>query len=251
MVSPVEYIKYRRKAKGRHGIHSPFVYDLVSKCLRIKLDNTANKAIREVRNTFANDKRTIEITDFGAGSRKLGNQRKISQIYTNCSSKGKYGRLLFQLSRHYQPKRILEFGTSLGIGTNYLFQGSPKSEITTIEACPETRKIALEQLPTSVNSIESTFQNYINQLKDECFDFVFIDGHHDGEALLHYLEALKSHAHSDTIFILDDIRWSESMHQAWKSIVSSPEYHVTIDFFRMGMVLLRPQQEKEHFILKV
>jgi hypothetical protein len=29
----IQYTKYRLKAKNRHGIHSPFVYQLIDKCL--------------------------------------------------------------------------------------------------------------------------------------------------------------------------------------------------------------------------
>lgn len=29
----IQYITYRLKAKNRHGIHSPFVYELIDKCL--------------------------------------------------------------------------------------------------------------------------------------------------------------------------------------------------------------------------
>ena len=30
----IEYLKYRRKAKTRHGVHSPFVFDFIEKMLR-------------------------------------------------------------------------------------------------------------------------------------------------------------------------------------------------------------------------
>jgi predicted O-methyltransferase YrrM len=99
--------------------------------------------------------------------------------------------------------------------------------------------------------IHSTFDEYLAQNPKEIFDLVFIDGHHDGEALLRYLDALKNNTHDDTIFILDDIRWSVSMFDAWQKIIADPKCHVTMDFFRMGMVVRRPMQRKEHFVVKV
>ena len=57
--------------------------------------------------------------------------------------------------------------------------------------------------------------------------------------------------HNDTMIILDDIRWSSSMINAWKEITSSIDYHVSIDLFRMGIILPRKQQIKQHFVLKL
>ncbi len=250
----LEYIKYRWKAKKRHGIHSPFVYDLTDKCLQQLIDEPSKVKLQALFSKLKNDHRLLTISDFGAGSKKLSNQRKVSEIYRTSSSKGKYGQLLYQISRHYQPENILEFGTSLGIGTSYLHLGNRSASITTVEACEQTRGIALEnfnELETkAINSLHLTFKEFLEEPPNTKFDLVFVDGHHDGGALMDYLVQLKAITHNDTMFVLDDIRWSDSMLNSWNKVVSSPDYHVTLDFFRFGIALPRQQQEKEHFILK-
>ena len=250
-----EYIKYRWNAKGRHGIHSPFVYDLLDKCLKIKLADADKKSLEALFSKLEQNKSSIEIADFGAGSKKLTHTRSIQSIFKTSSSKGKYGRLLYQLARFYSPKTILEFGTSLGVGTAYLQLGNPAAAITTIEVCENTRKKALENFKTlgleEIVSQQMTFDAYLKTLPASAsFDLIFVDGHHDGEALLNYMKQLRSFAHDETIFILDDIRWSTSMLHAWNEIVEDKNYHVTLDFFRFGIVVPRKHQVKEHFTLK-
>ncbi len=249
-----EYIKYRWKAKGRHGIHSPFVYDFVDKCQKLPFSQNDRGKLSTIFNCLKSDKRIIEIEDFGAGSKKLGNHRKVSTIFKTSPSKGKYGHLLYQLSKHYQFKNCLEFGTSLGIGAIHLALGNSSSQIVTVEACENTRKIALENTSNfkTIKSIHATFDSFlVENDSSTLYDFVFIDGHHDGVALLRYLKILDKITHDETIFILDDIRWSDSMLDAWKKIESNPKYHLTIDLFRVGLISKRPMQEKEKFIIKI
>ena len=253
MFLPLEYIKYRWNAKGRHGIHSPFVYDFVDKCLRIKLDAADASRLNNLFHQLKKSQQEIDIQDFGAGSKKLGSKRTISAIFKMSSSKGKYGELLYRLSKHYQPKKILEFGTSLGVGSTYFSLGSTESNLTTVEACKNTRSVALKNLIdfTSIESIEGTFVDYLNELpKDAKFDMIFIDGHHDGDALIQYLDQLQIHSHDDTIFILDDIRWSDSMKSAWDEISNSSKYHLSMDLFRVGIVSRRSHMEKEQFAIR-
>ena len=66
--------------------------------------------------------------------------------------------------------------------------------------------------------MNSTFYDYIKSLNEESFDLIFIDGHHDGEALKYYLKLLSNYIHNDTVIVLDDIRWSNSMFNAWHKI---------------------------------
>ena len=251
----VEYINYRFKAKGRHGVHSPFVYSFINECLNTKIDKKFKIERKKLFKKLKKDQTIISINDFGAGSKKLSKQRSISKTLSTSSSKGKYGDLLYKTSAFYQPKNILEFGTSLGIGTLHFHFGSPNTKIKTVEACENTLKIAKDNFKTTesknIYPIQSTFNEFLETCKDEKFDLVFIDGHHDGLALLDYLDKLKNFVGNDTIIILDDIRWSKSMLNSWNTIIQDSNYHLTIDLFRMGIIIQRKQQEKEHFILKI
>ncbi|TNF49198.1 MAG: methyltransferase domain-containing protein [Bacteroidetes bacterium] len=250
-----EFIKYKVKAKGRHGVHSPFVYDLVDKCFKVTLDESVLKDRKSFYDSISTDDRKIQIEDHGVGSHCLGRQRKIKDIFKTSSSRGKYGDLLYKLSKFYQPQRILELGTSIGVGTFHLSKGNPSAEVITVEGCSETAKIARGNMQKmdlkNVKLIQSTFDKFISTIPVETrFDLVFIDGHHDGTALLNYLEALQPFTTDDTLFVLDDIRWSDSMRSAFHEIVQSDEYHLTIDLFRIAIISRKPGQHKEHFVMK-
>lgn len=251
----LHYIKYRLKAKGRHGVHSPFVYSFVNECLTTKVAKNFLFLRKKLFNNLKKNDLFIDVDDFGVGSKSLGKKRKISSIFATSSSRGKYSLLLYKLSNYYKPKNILELGTSLGIGSIHLSFGNQNSVITTIEACKNTLGYAETNFKfineKNIYPILSTFDIYLDNYSGEKFDIVFIDGHHDGIALLNYLEKLKPHTHNDTLFILDDIRWSNSMFDAWITITKDPFYNVTIDLFRMGIISQRKQQEKEEFVILI
>lgn len=250
-----EYIKYKLNSKGKYDIHSPFVFDFVTKCLTNKLLSEDEKIISKFKVELAKDTRKIKIQDFGAGSKKLGNIRSVQQIFKNAASKGVYAKLLYQLNLYYDCKKVLEFGTSLGVGTVHLALGNKNAQITTVDACLETQQIAKENISKfgirNIDFIHSDFESYIDGLENEKFDLIFIDGHHDGTAMLKYLNKLQSFSHENTIFVLDDIRWSDGMFEAWNELVKSENDHLTLDLFRMGIVMKRPQQAKEHFVIKL
>ena len=251
----VEGIKYQLHAKKRQGIHSPFVYRLADNGLQIKI----KKEHKSVLNAFdfkqRKDWRMLTINDLGAGSKTLGNHRSVNQIHKTSSSGKRYGTLLYRLSKHFEPARILELGTSLGRGTLAMHLGYQAAEIISIEGSPEIAAIARENMnefatnPSKMDLVVSSFNDYLSNLNNKTFDLVYIDGHHEGEALRRYLDQIIPHTHEQTLFLLDDIRWNDDMFKAWNELIADERFHVSIDFFRMGVLSRRPTQAKEHFIL--
>jgi hypothetical protein len=65
-----------------------------------------------------------------------------------------------------------------------------------------------------------------------------------------YVKNLLPHMHNDTLLLLDDIRWSNSMIQAWKQLAKSDYFNVSIDLCRMGILTPRKQQSKQHFVFR-
>ena len=123
-------------------MHSPFVFALVTKCFYDKQSKPEYSILKDYRKALLENKNTIEVTDFGAGSRVFkSNTRAINQIAKNAGITKKRAELLLRITQYFQPDNILEIGTSLGLATAALSLGNPKAKITTLEGCPETAKI--------------------------------------------------------------------------------------------------------------
>lgn len=250
------YLKFIRRASNQHGVHSPFVYNLVTQCFYDTQKYSAYVTLKNHRNKLLANTSTISITDFGVGSRVFkNNERPINAIAKNAGVSAKRQQLLFRLAQYANPKTILELGTSLGMGTMALALGAPSAKITTVEGCSETSAIAkryLEDFVIKNSQLKtSTFEAFFQQTTAETFDLVYIDGNHNKEATLQYFETLLKFAGNDSLFIFDDIYWSPEMTEAWQEIIAHPKVTVSIDTFQWGFIFFRKEQPKEHFSIRI
>jgi hypothetical protein len=79
---------------------------------------------------------------------------------------------------------------------------------------------------------------------------IYFDGNHTYEATLRYFnEALKK-KNADSVFIFDDIYWSEGMQKAWLEIKGNASVKVSIDTWHFGMVFFK-EEIKEKIDLKL
>ncbi|PTM10939.1 MAG: methyltransferase [Bacteroidetes bacterium] len=251
-----QYIKFLKTATNQHGVHSPFVYELVTRCFYNKTYRKAYDILKTFRKELYTNTETITITDFGSGSRVFkSNQRKISQIAKTSGITSKRAKLLYRIAQYLGAKKILELGTSLGLGTSALSLADKNANITTIEGCPEIGKIAQQQFHKfQLNNIDlktDTFKNTLPQLVSNTYDLIYIDGHHDKEATINYFETLLPTTNNNTVFIFDDIHWSKGMTEAWEIIKAHPKVTISIDTFFWGIICFRKEQAKEHFTIRV
>jgi predicted O-methyltransferase YrrM len=250
-----KYLKYLLSAKTPHGIHSPFVFELVNKVINKKGSYYAYEKIEKLRRKFLISSKEIEVTDFGTG--KSG-KRIISEIAERSLKNKKYGQLLFRLVNHFKPTTILELGTSLGISTSYLACANPNAKVITIEGCPNIsneaknnfESLGLKNIETVVGNFDIILSAVLCRLPTADCQLVFFDGNHKKIPTLNYFSQCLEYAHNDSIFVFDDIHWSDEMEEAWEEIKSNPLVTVTIDLFFLGLVFFRKEQAKENFIVR-
>lgn len=249
--------RYFKQAETKYTIHSPFVYTLLEEVIeddRVYYDFGALKRLREL--SERNEKQLM-VQDFGAGSRVHGQaQRSIAQITKSAVSPAWQGEFLFRLVHHFQAKRRLEIGTSLGISTLYQYLPFRDAPLYTLEGCPAIaaeaannfKKLKAKNIRQYVGNFDDTLEQALQDIAT--VDYVFIDGNHRKVPTLAYFEACLAHSHNDTIFVIDDINWSVEMQEAWQAIKIHDAVTLSVDLFAMGLVFLRKEQaQKQHFTL--
>lgn len=255
----LRYFKYLKRAKhiNGHGIHSPFVYEFVKEVLLKKDPDSNYTPILNYKKQLTENNQLIDIEDYGAGSyHATTGLRKISDVARYATTRKKYGKLLARMVNFYSPVSMVELGTSLGIGTSFLSTFiSNRTQFFSIEGDTEIYKIAHKHIESygnkNIQLIHGRFEKKLPEVIDnlESVDFVFFDGNHKLNATLEYFETCLRKINNNSIFIFDDIHWSDEMECAWDNILKHPKSKVCIDLFQFGIVFFRKELSKQHYTI--
>lgn len=254
----LNYYLHSANSKG-HGVHSPFVFALITEVLNDKRPYYCYQAIETLRKQLLSDAGNITIEDFGAGSRtEKTKERSIAAIAKSSLKPKKFSQLLFRLAHYFKPHHILELGTSLGITTAYLASACPNAQVITMEGADAVAAIAksnFKQLSLpNISLVPGNFDDTLKHVLETTLpriDIAYIDGNHRFNPTVTYFEHIIRNSHNESCIILDDIHWSAEMEQAWQYVQNHQVVTLTIDLFFIGLVFLRTEQkEKEHFIIR-
>lgn len=247
----ISYVDYLVKSKTKYYLHSPFVYQFY---MNILAQKERDIAITHLRKALLQDDSIITFKDLG--NEGIERKRSVSELCKIAAMSEKYGNVLSKSVHYFQPKTILELGTNIGIGSAYLAKGNPLTKVFTIEGSKELSDLAKENAAKlMLNNIHFIVGNFDEILQETLqsipqIDFVFFDGNHKKEPTLQYFEQCLNHAHSNSIFVFDDIYWSIEMNEAWQAIKAHPKVKLSIDIYRMGFIFFKEEKlAKEHFRL--
>lgn len=241
-----------RHRKG-FGVHSPFVYNLITKVIEEKCPYYCFYDIELVRRQFYYRETFFPWIDYPAGKQPA--EVTVGEIIRREAVGKKQGALLFRLANYFQPKHILQIGASAGLSALYLTAYSPHVACTVLEQLPSMAAVAAEvwkkaarvPIDLRVGEYGALLPAALQQI--ERLDFVFfnrLEASDDREVLL---TACIERAHAETVIVLSGIQANRTMRAFWRSVCMRREVTVTLDLYTMGIVLFNPKLHKRNYIV--
>ena len=192
----------------------------------------------------------------------FGDNQKVSvkNICKKASSQPIWAQFLFLITKKTKSPNVLEIGTNLGVSGSYVLsalKNKKDSKFVTMEGLPGLCKIASKQFESIASTkyeilqglYKNTFPEIIN--KNIKFNIFFIDGNHKKDFTLKSFKDLKLIMEKPTIMIFDDINWSYEMKDAWEIIKEDESVSYSIDFFKLGIVIIDSFKSKQNLHFKL
>lgn len=242
-------------------LRQPITY-LVSGATDSETDSVAAKVESRRAQIAAGGDRQVDIwyspkpgsgsSDDGQNRPQPGKVLKFTMAKIASTGKDKrWGTFLYLLARSFRSVTVLELGSCAGISAYYLSSAPSVGALITVEGSESLARISEETLAEVsqkcrvVNSLfDEAIDSELPRLR-KAIDFVYIDGHHEKVATLHYFERVLPYLQEGALVAFDDISWSYDMREAWEVLRTRREFSHAIDLGIIGVCQLKQSRDMQ------
>ena len=234
-------IRRYRTALSRHhrsagyGIHSPYAFSFVLNVLRQRLPYYCYEELGALRNSVIRATRN-----------NLRHPRIISS---------KNARLVFRITNHFNPKRILQIGTSYGVSCAAMMNVSTLSTLTLYEphlnrypVVKDVLRPYLERI-TIDSDLKHAIDTHFSCVKDNTA-FILINDLPDDSDFNAIMSTLPQHLNTcGGVVIMRNISRNDRMKQLWLLSRDSMTFGQSFTNEKLAIIVANPKLQLEHFFL--
>jgi predicted O-methyltransferase YrrM len=215
--------------------------------LRQKIANVGNETVTVLYSPKPGSSGTTVLDDL-----RPAHGEKLDFSMEQIAKTGKnrrWGLFLHLLAKNLKSSVMLELGSCIGMSGCYLASVASCRTFITIEGSSELAELArkhIQEFKPDVKVMNMLFDDALDKILptlDTKIDFLFIDGHHEKIATIHYYDRIKSYLRDDAVVVFDDINWSYDMRDAWNMLSSREEFDFSADFGAVGVCRLNPSNQ--------
>ena len=213
MYQQKKYFQFLLKSSNQHGVHSPFVYQLITKCFYKKIDKNLWETFLKTNISVLKNKEN--------SNSKSDKNRMLSHKKT---------KLLLKIISYFNPKSMLEISGSSGLKTVMLANDKENLCVTTVFDATEIHS---------------------KSIQNKEFDCIYFHNNENQQITRHYFNTCLESIHNNSLFILNDIYVNKEATATWSSLKKHSKVSVSVDLFYFGIIFFRREQAKEHFKIRV
>ena len=258
MIAAINRLYRKVFCRGGHGVHSPFVFDLLTTVIEERCSYYCYDSLSPVRAQLRQNLSKIEYRE----CEYVVNEYLKKKCFSESEDK-----LLFRLANRFKPRIIYMVGSDLGLAPLYLTAYSKSACCTVIEPEADVAAVARKfagKYSTSVD-IHSSGKLY---LQNDCSIDLFvwgksslaasgITGDYDsaGNGSISSCEAFSYKAFDEAVQYMNDeglmviscINVSRESRATWKKICAHPRVTVTLEMYSLGLVFFNPKLHRKTY----
>lgn len=247
--------KLYRKMRYRKGfgVHSPFVFNLITKVIEERRPYYRFDTIEMERRKLLYCSDRVTYPD-----RRHNNRLRtctVARMVQREAISRKKGMLLFRLVTYFGSRNIVQVGMGAGISTLYLTSYATGLKCVALEALPAFAGIAAKLLnKQSRNPVDIREGEYAALLPAALgglpqVDFVFFNTAHERHRNSLFFREAVTYVHPGTVFVFDGIAANKEMRAFWKEVRAHPAVTVSIDLDSVGLAFFDPKLYKRNYIV--
>ena len=218
---------YRRISHRKgYGVHSPFVYTLITRVIEEDAAYYAYDKIEEKRETVK--------------TALTGKQRHTLMPL-------KTAKLLFRIINKFKPRSILECGTSYGISTTAIILAAPEAQIKTVEADDRRRTYLPQHANIEIHGsgyIEEISASYQNTNPPE---FIYIREQDSAEEYEKIFTSIEHCISDNTITMGEGMHKTEEIYRLFNKMAKHEKIKVFMDMYDTALFIASPKLNKERY----
>jgi hypothetical protein len=221
----LSYLQFLWHSKNEHAVHSPFVFNLLTKCF---YDRKPKPAYSFLKTSL----------------------RDHEKLRFNSSLSQKNGQFLYRLHSYFESKRTLVSEATDALAILALATSSATSKTKVMTTTPSATLQEIVAAEAELDFTTTSLEEAITASGNELFDFIYFDNYSDSKKLLEdYVSALPSIT-NDSVWVFNNLHQNKDKKDTWETIKQRAEVSVTVDTYHFQLVFFRREQPKEHFIIR-
>lgn len=244
MIAALERLYRRLFCFGGHGVHSPFVFNLITEVIEEKRAYYCYERLKNVRMQL------LQTT-----SKIISNNHELtirSALDKYCFTEHE-NRLLFRLANRFQPRTIYLTGSNLGLTPLYLTAYSKHTHCFVFEPEPSAEAIAQKIIDTYASARIDICDTLLQDLHtpNNQIDFIVLgrtcsdtsdNKRNSVEKLsVDFFRSFLPYLNDQSVMVISGINATHENYSVWKSVCCFPEVSVSLDLYSLGIVFFNPK----------